>query len=97
VLVKAGFRAVDSRGSIDEGALVSASVSFTTLDRRVADGTGVKHVGRRVRAVVADGHEVEDELAIVDKLLLKARATYVYLVVFNFLSSGLERSSERRA
>jgi len=86
VLVKAGFRAVGSRGSIV--ALVDAGASFTTLDRGIADGTCVKYVGKRVRAVVADGHEVEGELAIVDKLLLKARATLCVSGCLRFPSSG---------
>lgn len=85
MLVKAGFRAVGSRGSIV--ALVDAGASFTTLDRGIADGTGVKYVEKRVRAVVADGHEVEGELAIVDKLL-KARATLCVSGCLRFPSSG---------
>jgi len=38
--------------------------------------------------VVADGHEVEGELAIVDKLLLKARATLCVSGCLRFPSSG---------
>jgi len=33
MLVKAGFRAVGSRGSIEGVALVDTGASFTTLDR----------------------------------------------------------------
>jgi len=94
-LVKAGFRVTGSRGSIEGVALVDTGASLTMLDRGVAGDIGVKYVGRRVRVVVADGHEVEGELAIVDKLVVEGEELpYAYVVVLDFPARVRERLEE---
>jgi len=95
MFVKAEFRAIGSRGSIEGVALVDTGASFTMLDRGAADGIGVKYVGRRVRAVVADGHEVEGELAIVDRLVVEGEELlYAYVAVFDFPARVREKLRE---
>jgi len=95
VLVKAGFRVIGSRGSIEGVALVDTGASLTMLDRGVAGDIGVEYVGRRVRVVVADGHEVEGELAIVDKLVVEGEELpYAYVVVLDFPARVRERLEE---
>jgi len=95
MLVKAGFRVIGSRGSIEGVALVDTGASLTMLDRGVAGGIGVKYVGRRVRIVVADGHEVESELAIVDKLVVEGEELpYAYVAVLDFPARVRERLRE---
>jgi len=95
MLVKADFRVIGSRESIEGVALVDTGASLTMLDRGVADGIGVKYVGRRVRIVVADGHEVESELAIVDKLVVEGEELpYAYVAVLDFPARVRERLRE---
>jgi len=95
MLVRAGFKVIGFRESIEGVALVDTGASLTMLDRGVADGIGVKYVGRRVRIVVADGHEVKGELAIVDKLIVEGEELpYAYVVAFDFPTRVRERLRE---
>jgi len=95
VLVKAGFRVVGSRGSIEGVALVDTGASLTMLDRGAADSVGVRYVGRRVRAVVADGREVEGELAVVDRLAVEGEELpYAYVAVLDFPAKVREKLRE---
>jgi len=70
VLVKANVSVAGTKGSVGGVALVDTGASVTLLDEDAADKLGVKRVGRRLGLVVADGHEVSGELAIVDKLVV---------------------------
>jgi len=94
-LVKARFKVIGSRGSVEGIALVDTGASFTMLDREVADSVGVKYIGRRVRAVVADGHEVEGEFAVVDRLVVEGEELpYAYVAVLGFPAKVREKLRE---
>jgi predicted aspartyl protease len=71
VLVKANVSVVGSRDSVGGMALVDTGASITLLDEGIADRIEVRYVGRRLGLVVADGHDVSGELAIVNKLIVE--------------------------
>ena len=70
LLVKADVSLVGSKSSLSGTALVDTGTSVTLLDEGAADKIGVRLVGKRMTLVVADGHEVSGELAIVDRLVI---------------------------
>jgi len=70
-IVKATVRVEGPRGFIEGVALVDTGASLTLLDKGIADRVGARPIGRRVRMVVADGHEVIGELAILRKLVVE--------------------------
>lgn len=71
MLVKANVEVVGFKGFREGLALVDAGASLTLFDRGVAKKVGVKLTGRKARLVVADGHEVVGELAILEKLTVE--------------------------
>lgn len=82
MLVKARFRIVGFKSFVEGVALVDTGATFTILDKSVADTIGVRYIGKKIRIAVADGHEIEGELAIVDKLAIEdEELPHVYVVV----------------
>ena len=71
VIVRARVVVRGFKGSIEETALVDTGATLTLLDRRAAEDVGVRLTGRKVRVVVADGHEVVGELAVVESIVVE--------------------------
>ena len=85
VSIKASLKITGFRGSIEEVALVDTGAPLTLLDRGVADKVGVEYAGEEDRVVVADGHEVKGELAVVRELVIEGRKLpYAHLAVIKF-------------
>jgi predicted aspartyl protease len=92
LLVKADVSLVGPKGNVSGTALVDTETSMTLLDEEAADRIGARSVGRRTRLVVADGHEVSGELAIVDKLVIEGEELPgAHVVVLRFPSEVKER------
>jgi predicted aspartyl protease len=70
VIVKASVSVAGYRGSVSGVVLVDTGASVTLLDEDIANEIGVKYVGRRLKLIAADGHEVVGELAIVNELVI---------------------------
>jgi len=84
-VVKARVRAVGFRGGVEGVVLVNTGASLTLLDMEVAKAIRVKSVGRRVRAVVTDGHELGTELAVLEELVVEGEELpYAYTAVVEF-------------
>jgi len=85
VLVKANVSVVGARDSVTGIALVDTGAPITLLDEAIANHIEVRYVGRRLGLVVADGHEVSAELAIVNKLIVEGEELPgAHLAVFRF-------------
>jgi predicted aspartyl protease len=92
LLVKADVSLVGPKGNVSGTALVDTGASITLLDEEAADRIGARLVGRCTRLVVADGHEVSGELAIVDKLIIEGEELPgAHVVVLRFPSEIKER------
>jgi predicted aspartyl protease len=92
LLVKADVSLVGPKGNVSGTALVDTGASTTLLDEEAADRIGARPVGRRTRPVVADGHEVSGELAIVDRLVIEGEELPgAHVVVLRFPSEIKER------
>ncbi|MEM0439929.1 MAG: aspartyl protease family protein [Sulfolobales archaeon] len=68
MIVRARIVIRGSKGYFEELALVDTGASITLLDTNAAEHLGVKYLGRKMKLIVADGHEIAGELAIVDSL-----------------------------
>ncbi len=89
IIVRARFRIEGFKGFLEGVALVDTGTSFTSLDRGIADEIGVKYLGKSVRVVTADGHEVEAELAIVSKIVVEnEELPYAHLAVYEVSAQG---------
>ena len=85
MLVKANVSVVGAKNSLGGIALVDTGAPITLLDEAIANHIEVRYVGRRVGLVVADGHEVSAELAIVNKLIVEGEELPgAHLAVFRF-------------
>jgi len=85
VLVKANVSVVGARDSVTGIALVDTGAPITLLDEAIANHIEVRYVGRRLGLVVADGHEVSAELAIVNKLIVEGEELPgAHIAVFRF-------------
>lgn len=90
--MRAKFRIIGFNKSVEGVALVDTGASLTLLDKSIAEEISVKYVGRRVRIVTADCHEVEAELAIVDRLVVEdEESPFAYVAVMNFPSRLREK------
>ena len=64
---------------------MDTGASLTLLDSDVAEEIDVRYIGRKARVIIADGHEVEAELAIVNKLVIESEELpYAYVAVMSF-------------
>lgn len=91
-MVKASIKIVGSRSSAQGIALVDTGASLTLVDEEVANEVGVRYLGRVVRVVVADGHEVQARLAVVDKLIVEGEELlYAHVAVLRFTEKLRER------
>ena len=85
MLVKANVSVVGARDSVTGIALVDTGAPITLLDEAIANHIEVRYVGRRLGLVVADGHEVSGELAIVHKLIVEGEELPgAHIAVFKF-------------
>ena len=85
MLVKANVSVVGAKNSLGGIALVDTGAPITLLDEAIANHIEVRYVGRRLGLVVADGHEVSAELAIVNKLIVEGEELPgAHLAVFRF-------------
>jgi len=83
--VKARATVIGFKDRIEGTVLVDTGASLTLLDRRITEIVGVKSVGRTVNVVVADGHELMAELAILEKLIVEGEELpYAYVAVLEF-------------
>ncbi|MHA1593164.1 MAG: aspartyl protease family protein [Candidatus Baldrarchaeia archaeon] len=71
VLVRASVGFEGFKGKISGVALVDTGSALTLLDRSIADRIGTRTIGRRVKIIVADGHEIFADLAIVNKVVVE--------------------------
>jgi len=82
--VKARATVIGFKDRVEGTVLVDTGASLTPLDRRIAEIVGVKSVGRTVN-VIADGHELVAELAILEKLIVEyEELPYAYVAVLEF-------------
>ena len=94
-IVKAKVKAIGPRRSVEGLALVDTGSSLTLIDREVADSIGVKHLGRKVKIIVADGHELHAELTIVDRLIIEGEELpYTHVATPSFTEELKERLRE---
>jgi len=85
VLVKANVSVVGAKDSVTGIALVDTGASITLLDEAIANRIEVRYLGRRLGLVVADGHGVSAELAIVNKLIVEGEELPgAHIAVFRF-------------
>jgi predicted aspartyl protease len=93
--VKAKIMVVGSKDRAEGVALVDTGASLTLLDRRVAEAVGVELIGRKVRVVVANGHELTGELAILKKLVVDSEELlYAYTAILEFPDNLREKLRE---
>jgi len=86
MLVKARVVVQGYKASAEDYALVDTGSTVSMLDRSVAEKLGVEKTGRVIKLLVADGHEVEGELAIVKRLAIGGRdlpGAHVALIEFD--------------
>jgi len=50
-------------GSVEEIVLVDTSLIHTLIDRKFAQEISVKLIGRKIKMIIADGHEIIGNLA----------------------------------
>jgi len=83
-----------SRGSAEKLALVDTGSTYTLIDTALAQEVGVRFVDKRIK-VIADGHEVTGDLAVIDELAVEGEALlFAHAVVMDFpaeLARRLER------
>ena len=92
--MKARATVIGFKDRIEGTVLVDTGASLTLLDRRIAEIVGVKSVGRTVN-VVADGHELVAELAILEKLTVEGEELpYAYVAVLEFPNSLRQKLRE---
>ena len=85
MLVKANVSVVGAKDSVTGIALVDTGASITLLDEAIANRIEVRYLGRRLGLVVADGHGVSAELAIVNKLIVEGEELPgAHIAVFRF-------------
>ena len=76
--------------------MVDTGTSVTLLDEEAADKIGVRLVGKRMTLVVADGHKVSGELAMVDRLVIDGEELPgAHVVVLRLPSKIKERLKSR--
>ncbi len=81
-LIRARVVAVGSRDSFSGVALVDTGSLLTLVDRTMAERLGVELIGRRVRLVVADGHELEGDMAVLRRLVVDdEELPYAHVVI----------------
>jgi len=85
VIVKARVVVKGFRKSVEEVALVDTGSTYTLIDRVFAREIGVKTVDRRVNLIVADGHEVIGDLAVINELMVENESLpYAHIVILDF-------------
>ncbi len=91
-IVKARVKAIGFKHSIEGIALVDTGASLTLIDRDVADDIGVKYLKRKIKVIVADGHEIYADLAIIDKFIVEGEELpYTHIAVSNFAKELKEK------
>lgn len=84
-IVKAKTIIQGSRGSAEEVALVDTGSTYTLINRKLAQEIGVKFTGRRMKVIVADGHEIIGDLAIIDELIVEDELLpFAHVLVIDF-------------
>lgn len=74
-----------SRGFVEEVALVDTGSTYTLVDRALTHKIGVRFVDKRMRVVVADGHEVAGDLVIIDELIVEDEVLpFAHALVIDF-------------
>jgi len=92
VVVRAKTVIRGSRGSAEELALVDTGSTYTLIDRALAQEVGARFVDRRIKVIVANGHEVAGDLAIVDELTVEGKALpFAHVLVLDFPAELAER------
>jgi predicted aspartyl protease len=74
MIVRASITIVGIKSSVSGVALVDAGSVLTLLDEEIANVVGVRLLGKRVRLVVGDGHEIVAELGVVKELIIEGES-----------------------
>lgn len=74
MIVRASITIVGIKSSVSGIALVDAGSVLTLLDEEIANVVGVRLLGKRVRLVVGDGHEIVAELGVVKELIIEGES-----------------------
>jgi len=91
--VKARIKAIGFHGSIEDYVLIDTGATYTLIDRAVKE-IGIKLTGKGMKLIVADGHEVDGELAIIDKLVIEGEELpYAHVILIDFPGALKKRLS----
>jgi len=91
-VVKAKILIKGFRGFAEEVALVDTGSTYTLIDRSLAEEVGAEATGRKVKLVVADGHEVAGDLAVVREIVVEDEVLpYAHVVVVEIPDKLAER------
>jgi predicted aspartyl protease len=74
MIVRASITIAGIKSSVSGIALVDAGSVLTLLDEEIANVVGVRLLGKRVRLVVGDGHEIVAELGVVKELIIEGES-----------------------
>jgi len=83
-----------TRGSAEEVALVDTGSTYTLIDRELAQEIGVRSTSKKVKVIVADGHEIVGDLAVVEEIDVEGEVLpLAHLLVIDF-PAGLAKRLE---
>jgi len=74
LIVKASITINGDKSSISEVALTDTGSALTLLDEVIANTVGVRMLNRKIRLVVADGHEVVAKLGVIKELIVEGES-----------------------
>lgn len=74
LIVKASITINGDKSSISGVALTDTGSALTLLDEVIANMVGVRISNRKIRLVVADGHEVVAELGVIKELIVEGES-----------------------
>jgi len=73
------------RGFVEEVALVDTGSTYTLIDRALTEEVGVRFLDKKMRVIVADGHEVAGDLAIIDEITVEGEALpFAHALIIDF-------------
>jgi len=91
-IVKARTLLRGFRGFVEEIALVDTGSTYTLIDRSLAEEIDVKVVDKKMKLVVADGHEVIGNLGVVNEIVIEDEALpYAHVVIVEIPKRLTER------
>ena len=92
VLVKARVKIFGFRNSVEDLTFVDTGSTLTLIDEEIANYIGIKFLNKIVKVIVANGHEVNVKLAIVNKFIIEdEELPYAHVGIFKFPDELKER------